>query len=149
MKLADLGQRDGWVCWLCGNAVDPGAQVGSANAASMDHVLPRKHGGTTDDANLRLAHRRCNSRRGSALPELDWPDGLALIEAAPLWQSVQRLMKRQGTAELVVMSPHRRDAEEASSWLVAASTMVTGLRWTAEPKVITGTTWGVTLQCDG
>ena len=41
-------------CWLCGT---PGAD-------SIDHVVPRAAGGGDDLANLRPAHRRCNSRRG-------------------------------------------------------------------------------------
>lgn len=42
-------------CWLCGL---PGADT-------VDHVVPRSMGGTDEPWNLRPAHQRCNSRRGT------------------------------------------------------------------------------------
>ncbi|MCQ4120416.1 HNH endonuclease [Rhodococcus tibetensis] len=47
----------GTVCHLCGG---PGA-------TTADHVIPRKHGGLNVLANLRPAHRSCNSARGAML----------------------------------------------------------------------------------
>lgn len=59
-RLAVL-ERDRFICWLCG-------RVGADTA---DHVVPLSLGGDPlDPANLRAAHRSCNSRRGAALP---WP----------------------------------------------------------------------------
>lgn len=72
-----LAERDGAACWLCGNDVDPRAPHGGPHAGSVDHVVPRAKGGSDEDANLRLAHRQCHSRRGSRLPELEWPAGRA------------------------------------------------------------------------
>ena len=46
------------VCWLCGA---PGADT-------LDHVTPVSRGGTNDPANLRPAHRACNSERGNGRP---------------------------------------------------------------------------------
>jgi len=46
------------VCWLCGY---PGADT-------LDHVVPVSRGGTNDPANLRPAHRGCNSDRGNRAP---------------------------------------------------------------------------------
>jgi len=43
-------------------------------ATCVDHVLPRKYGGTEALANLRAACRRCNQRRG---------DGTHTLEAGP------------------------------------------------------------------
>lgn len=51
--------RDGGTCHLCGDWVHPAD-------ASRDHVRPRSRGGKTTWANIRLAHRQCNSWRGSA-----------------------------------------------------------------------------------
>ena len=132
MRLYDLGERDGWTCWICGNAVDPNAVPGSHQAASMDHVVPRSAGGETVDDNLRLAHRKCNSKRSNLVPELSWPTHLHLIQPAPLWQSVRRLSKRKGTRELVAMLPDREEAEDASRWVVMAATMMSGEPWTSE-----------------
>lgn len=52
--------RDRGICWLCGR---PGA-------TTADHVVPLAMGGHPyDEANLRAAHRSCNSRRGAAVVE--------------------------------------------------------------------------------
>ena len=52
--------RDRGICWLCGR---PGA-------TTADHVVPLALGGHPyDEANLRAAHRSCNSRRGAAVVE--------------------------------------------------------------------------------
>lgn len=45
--------EQGRTCWLCGGG----------GADSADHEIPRSRGGTDHPANLRPAHRRCNSRR--------------------------------------------------------------------------------------
>lgn len=61
-----LYERDAWVCQLCAEPVDPLLTTTNPNddwAASLDHIVPRTHGGTDDDGNLRLAHRWCNSVR--------------------------------------------------------------------------------------
>jgi hypothetical protein len=47
------------LCGLCGEIVLP-------KDYSLDHIVPRSHGGGDHPHNLRLAHRSCNSRRGSA-----------------------------------------------------------------------------------
>jgi 5-methylcytosine-specific restriction protein A len=52
--------RDAYQCWLCG--LD--------GADSVDHVIPRTHGGTDDPTNLRAAHSRCNSSRGESVPDV-------------------------------------------------------------------------------
>jgi hypothetical protein len=49
--LARYGRR----CWLCG----------SMGARTADHVIPRSTGGGDELANLRPAHRGCNSQRGN------------------------------------------------------------------------------------
>lgn len=58
-------ERDGWVCQICGDRVDRGADTQSQMAASLDHIEPRSWALIPDDrpSNLRLAHRICNSTR--------------------------------------------------------------------------------------
>lgn len=56
--------RDAWTCGICYEPVDPDAPVNSTWDATLDHVIPRSLGGTDDPANLRIAHRWCNSVRG-------------------------------------------------------------------------------------
>ena len=45
-------------CWLCGNR----------GADTVDHIIPLSRGGAGNDpANLRPAHKSCNSRRGAKM----------------------------------------------------------------------------------
>lgn len=39
--------------------------AGSGKYASFDHIIPKSDGGGNDQGNLRLAHKKCNSLRGS------------------------------------------------------------------------------------
>ena len=45
--------RDGGVCQMCGMEGD-----------SVDHIVPRSHGGTDEDYNLQLLCTSCNSSKG-------------------------------------------------------------------------------------
>jgi hypothetical protein len=58
-----IGERDGWMCWLCQTAVDPAAPLNGKDGPTVDHVVPLAEGGSDDDSNVRLAHRSCNCRR--------------------------------------------------------------------------------------
>jgi 5-methylcytosine-specific restriction endonuclease McrA len=62
-RLYRIGDRDGWVCHLCGCRVRPKGR--GYLAPTIDHLVPRSLGGGGYDTNLRLAHRYCNSRRGN------------------------------------------------------------------------------------
>ena len=62
-------ERDGWRCQLCGEPVDMCAPAHANLAPSLDHIVPRAHGGSDEPDNLRLAHRVCNSARGSRMEE--------------------------------------------------------------------------------
>ena len=46
-------------CWLCNRSIIDEGEL------TVDHVVPRALGGTHRLNNLRLAHDRCNSQRGS------------------------------------------------------------------------------------
>lgn len=55
-------ERDNWTCLICGEPVDRDANVMYDDwAPSLDHITPRSKGGHDSDANLRCAHRWCNS----------------------------------------------------------------------------------------
>jgi hypothetical protein len=116
MQLTRLAERDGWWCWLCGDAIDPAA-IG-AWQATVDHLVPRSRGGSSDIGNLRLAHRRCNNHRGSHLPELDWPGTWPMLMTTNLWTALARLAPRPGAAEVVAMAPLVAVADEAATWVV-------------------------------
>lgn len=55
-------------CWICGEQV--GFYGGTLpDAGTLDHIVPRAHGGRSTLKNLRLAHRRCNAERGAPKPQ--------------------------------------------------------------------------------
>lgn len=70
IRLADVYTRDGGVCWICETAVDQELQYPDPFSASLDHVIPLKHGGRHELENVKLAHLRCNVRRGAADPRV-------------------------------------------------------------------------------
>lgn len=116
--MARLADRDGWVCWLCDGPIDPACPAGSPHAPTIDHVVPRSRGGRSVPGNLRLAHRRCNARRGHSLPELRWPAELGCLDAAPLWPAIARLVAKPGSSELVALVPTAETARAAAAWAI-------------------------------
>lgn len=62
-KLRTLRQRDGELCWVCKEPIPPDAPPNDPSRASLDHVVPKRDGGGNENANLRLAHGRCNLER--------------------------------------------------------------------------------------
>lgn len=60
-------ERDRWTCQLCGDPVDATLPPLHRFAATLDHIVPRSAAPEPDHSpeNLRLAHRSCNSRRGT------------------------------------------------------------------------------------
>lgn len=68
ITLTQLGDRDGWRCHLCSKRVDRTFRSPDPRSATFDHLTPISHGGIDEPANLRLAHRSCNIRRGNHGP---------------------------------------------------------------------------------
>ena len=60
----EVGERDGWICHICGEKIDPESRD-RYERATLDHVIPRSHGGRYWASNMRIAHQRCNSDRGA------------------------------------------------------------------------------------
>jgi 5-methylcytosine-specific restriction endonuclease McrA len=56
LRRAVIG-RDGYICQICGAGVAP-------SDVHLDHIIPFAHGGPTTIDNLRVAHSRCNIKRG-------------------------------------------------------------------------------------
>lgn len=63
-KTAALIRRDGDECHWCGGAFVE-ASDGHPLQRSLDHVVPRRLGGSNAISNLVLAHRDCNERRAN------------------------------------------------------------------------------------
>jgi hypothetical protein len=68
-KVKKLWERDGNLCWLCHEPIDPALPQTNAMHISLDHVVPRKWSGKNCLDNLRLAHQHCNSTREQMYPE--------------------------------------------------------------------------------
>lgn len=58
-----LRDRDGGGCHLCDTAINFSLSYPDRMSPSVDHVVPRSHGGPNNDDNYRLAHLHCNVRR--------------------------------------------------------------------------------------
>lgn len=67
---AEIFERDGWICKLCGEPVDESIAYPNPKSASLDHVLPIAKGGGHTRANCQLAHLGCNSRKRDRLVAL-------------------------------------------------------------------------------
>ena len=114
--LNDVGQRDGWRCWLCDTAVDPEASVNSDLGPSVDSFADSKAKKGTATT-VRLAHRSCNTMRGKKAPVVPWSQDLFVSDPAVIFESVHRLSKKGGS-EAVARCPTEADAEQASDWLL-------------------------------
>lgn len=64
---AQIAERDGWRCGICGMPVSPQVKYPDPLQATLDHIIPVSHGGSNDPENLRLAHMGCNRSRGNRL----------------------------------------------------------------------------------
>ena len=120
-SLEDVGERDGWRCWLCDEVVDRAMSVNDARGPSIDACTTKakakaktKGGGAAQE---RLAHRACNTGKGAVDPVVPWADQLFVVDPAPILSSVERL-ERKGGREVMARCPSRDDADQAAAWLV-------------------------------
>lgn len=61
----EVYRRDDWFCQICGVEVSPNMQYPDPMSASLDHTVPLSQGGSHTMDNARLAHLRCNLRKGA------------------------------------------------------------------------------------
>jgi 5-methylcytosine-specific restriction endonuclease McrA len=64
VRLIELSWAQRGLCALCGQWIDLSLQYGPGQA-TIDHIIPRSKGGGHHAANLQMAHRGCNSRKGN------------------------------------------------------------------------------------
>lgn len=57
--------RDGWVCGLCAEPVDPTLSYPDPQSASVDHIVPLVRGGGHVAANTQCSHLACNWAKGA------------------------------------------------------------------------------------
>jgi 5-methylcytosine-specific restriction endonuclease McrA len=66
--LAEIAERDGRQCGLCRQPVDMTVRNPDPWAPTIDHIVPVSLGGADVRANVWLAHRVCNLRKGNRVP---------------------------------------------------------------------------------
>jgi hypothetical protein len=115
-RLDEVGERDGWRCWLCDEPVDRRMSVSDDRGPSVDGLTTAKSGKGKSAATERLAHRGCNTRKGAIKPVVPWPTRLFVADPAPLVGVADRL-GRKGGREVVARCPSRADADQAADWL--------------------------------
>lgn len=64
VKLRAAWEKVKGICWICERYVP-------LHEATLDHVMPKSHGGRYSTRNLRVACRRCNTERGTE-PASTW-----------------------------------------------------------------------------
>jgi hypothetical protein len=127
----DIGERDGWRCWLCDEPVDPRMSVNDARGPSVDSVMTKAKSKAKGVAVERLAHRGCNTRKGAVAPVVPWPAHLFVVDPAPILETADALQRKGGRA-VVARCPTRADGEDAARWLVdRLSRLAPALRVTA------------------
>jgi hypothetical protein len=124
-RLDDIGDVDGWRCWLCDEPVDRSISVNDPRGPSIDsRTTERKakakgtgKGSGKGTGQERLAHRSCNTGKGASNPVVAWPDHLFVADSAVIIPTVERL-QRKGGREAVGRCPGRDDAAAAAAWLI-------------------------------
>ncbi len=125
MRLEEVGERDGWRCWLCDEPVDPNMSVNDPRGPSIDaRTTERKAKAKGKSARAgrgtgqeRLAHRSCNTGKGSTKPAIEWPEHLFVVDQAVILTTVDRL-QRKGGREIVGRCLEFDDATAAAEWIV-------------------------------
>jgi hypothetical protein len=116
--LEDIGDSDGWRCWLCDGAVDPDMSVNDPRGPSIDsRITKSKAKKKASPPQPRLAHRGCNTGKGAVEAVVQWPDHLFVVDPAAIIPSVDRL-NRKGGREIMARCPTEEDAAAAAAWLV-------------------------------
>lgn len=120
--LEDVGEVDGWRCWLCDELVDPDMPSNDPRGPSVDTRITKARAKKLKKDRLppppeRLAHLGCNTGKGTKDPVIRWPEDLIVVDPAPIIATAERL-ERKGGREVMARCPTNEDAEAAASWLV-------------------------------
>src|SRR3546814_8182058 len=88
-RLDEIGEQDGWRCWLCDEPVDPEMSVNDARGPSI-HLRTTKskakakaksRGGY--DCQERLAHPAFHHGKGAVAPVVPWAEPLFVVDPSP------------------------------------------------------------------
>lgn len=120
-RLEEIGEQDGWRCWICDEAVDPDMSVNDPRGPSIDSMTTRSKSKSKGSGSIfgeeRLAHRACNTKKGAIAPVIDWSPELFVADPAPIVAVVERLHRKSGR-EIVGRCPTEDDARDAGAWLL-------------------------------
>jgi 5-methylcytosine-specific restriction endonuclease McrA len=135
--------RDGWLCRLCLRPVDRRLSLPHPHAATLDHMIPRAAGGTSDPANLQTAHAICNHVRGTLpLSAVDHLLFAELFAAAASWAAAMTARD-----EARVSRARKRWFRRLRRIRLACQAGGFGRSGPAHPRYITfwpvGQTWGL------
>ena len=61
----EVYERDGWVCGICGDPIDPALRFPDPGSATLDHRRPLSRGGSHTLDNVQAAHLTCNASKGA------------------------------------------------------------------------------------
>ncbi|TWT50454.1 hypothetical protein Pla22_31970 [Rubripirellula amarantea] len=120
--LDEVGEADGWRCWLCDEPVDRDMATNDPRSATVDSRLTKARAKKLkqDKSALppdRLAHKSCNTGKGTSDPVVKWPDHLIVVDPASIIAATDRL-ERKGGRETMARCPTKADAEETAAWLI-------------------------------
>ena len=120
--LDDVGEADGWLCWLCDEPVDRDMPSNDPRSASVDKRITKARAKKKkqDKTGLppdQLAHKGCNTNKGASDPIVAWPDHLIVVEPASIIAVAERL-ERKGGREAMARCPTQEDAEAVAEWLI-------------------------------
>lgn len=120
--LDEVGDADGWRCWLCDEPVDRDMSPNDPRSPTVDKRITKarakkKKLNKTGLPPERLAHKGCNTNKGATDPVIPWPEHLIVVEPASIIAAAERL-ERKGGREAMARCPTQQDAEAAAEWLI-------------------------------
>ena len=75
-------ERDRWTCQICGRALAPTASQNDPASPTIDHIIPRSAGGSSEPDNLQATCRPCNSGKRDYTGRAAAPDTRGTISEA-------------------------------------------------------------------
>ncbi len=121
--LETVGDRDGWRCWLCDEAVDPEMSSNDDRGASIDSRITKARAKKKNkkknqiEMPERLAHIGCNTGKGAKEPVVPWPEHLFVIDPVDILHTSERLV-RKGGREIMTRCHSAEDADQTAQWLI-------------------------------
>lgn len=65
VRKLEIFERDGWICYLCGEETIKDAHWRNPRAPSLDHAVSVSRGGTNTPDNVFCTHRSCNGAKAA------------------------------------------------------------------------------------